>query len=449
MLRKIVAAITVAACIPAAAMAADYDLASYLSKVERDNTTVSLSRSDLSSAEQGVKQARAALLPTVALQGSFKRNLLDMEQSTAVAADLNRELEQTGSKLHPLIRQDVDTNFDNELTLALGVNQKIFDAESLARYQQAKTARTLRSQALETTRRAVRAAAKKLYAQTQLAAEVVAVMEASERTAEETYRNIERKYKVGLAKELDMLMAEVEWKSRIPKTADARKNAEISLNAFKNLAGIPLSEPVALTENFATVPDLPAAPNLDAVLSSRPDYAIEVLSGDLADIARRAAFGSFLPTIGASFSYARGGYYGHLSASDKYEFDTMQLGATVTLPLFTGGYRLSLMETAKIEQEKQALRLSQKRRDIEQDLTSIRLRLETARRGIETARLVAETAQRASALSKAAFDSGLATQLSVSQASTNLDQARLGLLNAQYEYRSAYYDWEQSVGSRD
>ena len=444
MLRTLFAAIVVAVSISAAVSAADYDLATYLSKVEAGNTVVALARRDLDSAAQSVVQARSALLPTVALQGSYKRNLLDLEQSTAVAASATAV-----NGVYPFIRKDVDTNFDNELMLALGVNQKIFDAEALARYQQAKTGRTLRSQALETTRWAVRASAKKLYAQTQLAVSVVSVMESSERTAEETYRNIERKFKVGLAKELDMLMAEVDWKSRVPKTADARKNAEISLNAFKNLAGIALSEPVVLTESLAAVPDLPAAPKLDAVLSSRPDYAIEVLSGDLADIARKAAFGSFLPTIGASFSYARGGYYGHISASDKYEFDTMQLGATVTLPLFTGGYRLSLMETAKIEQEKQSLKLSQKRRDIEQDLTSVRLRLETARGGIDSARLVVETAQRAAVLSKAAFDNGLATQLSVSQASTNFDQARLGLLNAQYEYRAAYYDWELATGASD
>jgi len=440
------AAAVAAALIPAAAVsAADYDLAAYLKKVEQDNTDITLARRDLDAAVQSVVQTRSALLPTVGLQGSYTRNMKDIEQPTAVAANSN---ETVAPGIYPLIYDDYDSNKDNEVLIALGVNQKVFDAEAIARFEQARKGRTLRSEALEATRRGVRNGAKKLYAQTQLAMSVVTVMETSERTAEETYRDIERKFRVGLAKELDMLMAEVDWKSRIPKTTEAKKNAELALMAFKNLAGIPLAEQTTLTESTDRLPELPAQPSLDSVLSSRPDYSIELLTRDIADIAHRASLATFLPTVSASFSYAYGGL-GNGSSYDDYDYQAMTLGATVTLPLFTGGYRLSLMESAKIEQQRQARKIAQKKIDIEQELLGLDLQISTAKSNLESARLVVETAQRAFKLAKSAFDSGLATQLSVSQASTNLDEARLGLLNAQYEYRAAFYDLEQAIGSRD
>jgi len=443
---KLFAAVAAAALIPAAGLsAAEYDLSSYLEKVERDNTSIALAHRSLEEAGQTVARARSQLLPMVAAQGTYTRNMKDITQPYPVAANSNTPV---APGVYPLITRDIDVNSDNEVMMALSVSQKIIDPLSIAQFEQARKGRSISSQALELTRRGVRNGAKKLYAQTQLIISMVSVMEASERTAEETYRDIERKFRVGLAKELDMLMAEVDWKSRIPKTAEARKNAELALMALKNLAGIPLSEQVTLTEKVDVLPDLPTQPGLDGILASRPDYSIEVLSRDIADIARKASIANFLPTLSANFAYAWQGS-GNGSAYDDSDVTVMTLGATLTVPLFTGGYRLSLMESAKIQQQQQARKIAQKKLDIEQELLGLQLQLSTAKSNLESARLVVETAQRAHRLAKAAFDTGLATQLSVSQASTNLDQARLGLLNAQYEYRAAYYDWEQATGSRD
>lgn len=437
---KIFAAALAAAAIPAVSLsAAEYDLSSYLDKVERDNTNIALARRSLEEAGQTVARARSQLLPMVAAQGSYTRNMKDITQPMAVAAPPGGGA---------LIYQDIDINSDNEVMLALSVSQKIIDPMSVAQFEQARKGKAISSQALELTRRGVRNGAKKLYAQTQFILSMVSVMETSERTAEETYRDIERKYRVGLAKELDMLMAEVDWKSRIPKTAEARKNAELALMALKNLAGIPLDEQVVLTEKVDSLPELPSQPGLDGILASRPDYGIEILSRDIADIARKASLANFLPTLSANFAYAWQGS-GDGSAFDDSDVTVMTFGATLTVPLFTGGYRYSLMESAKIQQQQEARKIAQKKLDIEQELLSLQLQLSTAKSNVESARLVADTAQRAYRLAKAAFDNGLATQLSVSQASTNLDQARLGLLNAQYEYRAAYYDWEQAIGSRD
>ena len=423
----------------AAAAAAEYDLAAYLAKVEAANPDLALARYDLEAAEQGVKQARSALLPAVAAQGGYTRNLGDIEQPKAVAAD-----PATGA----FIYQEFDTNYDNELTLGLGVQQRIFDAEALARFEQARKGRTAQLSVYEVTRRNIRSSAKSLYAQTQLAQAVVAVSEASERMAEENYRSAERKFRAGVTTELELLTAEVDWKSKIPASAEARKNAELALVSLKNLAGIPLAEGLSLTEDTSRLPEAPADPELEAVLAARPDYAASLLSKEIADISRRAAYGSFLPSVSGSFSY--GYYLGEGSEIlPKYDQTSAKLGLTMTLPLFAGGYRLSLMESARINQEKAATSIAKKRDSIERELVSVRLRLDEARRRVDSALLVESTARKAAELAKTSFANGLATQLQVTQAATNLDQALLGLHNARFQYKSAYYDWELVTGRQD
>jgi outer membrane protein TolC len=236
-------------------------------------------------------------------------------------------------------------------------------------------------------------------------------------------------------------MAEVDWKTKAASMTEARKNAELALIAFRNLAGIPVTEAVTLTEQggsnpLGELPQIPESPALEKVLASRPDYRALVLSRELSDIDRRAAIGSFLPTASASFSYALGGMGNGGSLTGDYDFNSAQLGITVTIPLFVGGYRLARLKAAGIEQEKAAVALSQKHNGIESELIELRLRLE-------------EAAERAVTLSQSAYSNGLTTQFNVAEAVNRLGEARLGLQSAVFEYRSAYYDWELSGGNTE
>jgi outer membrane protein TolC len=94
----------------------------------------------------------------------------------------------------------------------------------------------------------------------------------------------------------------------------------------------------------------------------------------MADLGKKAAEASFFPTVSAGFSFAWGGM-GNDSLTGDYDYTSMQLNLGVTIPLFAGGYRLSRIRAARIEQEKASLALAKKRNDIESELIGIQLRL--------------------------------------------------------------------------
>ncbi|MDR1430447.1 MAG: TolC family protein, partial [Spirochaetaceae bacterium] len=392
---------------------------------------------EIEAARQIVNQARSAFFPRIWAQADYKRNLTDRTQSTAVAS-----LPGGG----PLVYQDIDMNYDNELTLGIGVNQTIFDAGAIANYRQARGGQALREQSFEAVKQNLRIAAKKLYAQAQFVLTVAEIMEASEQTSAEIYQSIERKYRAGAATELELLMAEVSWKTKIPATSDARRNVMVVFNALHNLAGIPLSEEIVLTENISGVYEVPKFPPLEQILAVRPDYQVLLLSRELADINHRAALGSFLPVVSGGFSFGYAGM-GNDSLTGGYDLNTAQLSLGVTIPLFTGGYRLARVKAARIEQEKASLSLVKKRGDIESALVEIELRISEAEERIELARLVETTARRALDLARSAYTNGLATQLADTEAANKLDEASLGLQSAIFEFRSASYDWELASGT--
>jgi outer membrane protein TolC len=348
----------------------------------------------------------------------------------------------------PLIFQDVRTNYDNELTLGIGVNQTLFDAGAIANYNKARIGTAIREQSLEATRLSVLCAAKKLYAQAQLALMVVEIMDSSERLSQETYQSTERRLQAGTATELDRLMAEVDLRTKSVNAAEARKNAELVLVAFRNLARIPLTEVIVLTEDFGELPPIPDSPELQNILSERADYRALVLAREVADIDRRSSTAAFLPSVTASFSYGFGGMGNGSSFVGDYDFNSASFSINVRLSLFTGGYRLARMREAAIGQERANLALARRQDAIESELTSLQLRFDEAALRVESASLIVDTAQRAVTMSQTAYANGLATQLSVAEAVNRLDQARLGLQNAIFEYRSAFYDWELAVGVR-
>lgn len=416
--------------------AEDLSLEVYLERIETGNPDLALSRKNSMIADETVKQARSVLLPALAVSAGYNRNMIDIEKPTAVASL------PTGG---PLIWQDVDQNLDNELTLGMGLRQKIFSAESLARYEQAKKNSGIQLVVAEYTRAYLLTAARKLYAQTQLAQGLYQVRKDAETTAEQVYRNVERKFNVGSVAELELRIAEVEWKKAISATAEARKNAELAMMALKTLAGIPIDSEITLVETFDNLPELPNIPEIEVVLAGRSDYRALMMADEIATISKKAAYASFLPEITGSVSCAMG-RLGNGSGFDDYSYEAMIVGLNVTMPLYIGGYRFSLIETAKLQKEQAGIRIRQKQDEIQQDIVSIHLRMEEAKESIESAKTMESVALRASSLAQSAFDNGLGTRLSVSEAATNLSGARLNLQNAIYAYRSAWYDWELATG---
>jgi outer membrane protein TolC len=439
-MKKCILVSAVIICLAALNTAAlEYDLSSYLRLVEQNNTDIALAYKDMRLSREQVSQARAPLLPGIGAEGSYTRNLRDMPRSTAVAS-------APGGG--PLIYQDVDSNYDNELSVGIGLTQKLFDPAAWMQYRQAKKGFSIQEQAFEAARQNILCAAKKLYAQTQLTLSVLAIREASEETSLALYQSAERKYRAGAVTELDLLMAEVDWKQKALSVDESRRNTETALLAFRNFAGIPLSQDIALTENSEQVPALPEPLSPDSALAGRADYRALLLSRELADLGKKAALSSFLPTVSAGFSFAWGGM-GNDSLTGDYDYTVAQLTLGVTIPIFAGGYRLSRVRAARIEQEKASLALTKKQNDIETELIEIRLRLNEAGERIEAARLIETAARRALSLSQTAFTNGLVTQLSVTEAANRLDEASLGLQSAICEYRLAWYDWEIASGSAD
>jgi outer membrane protein len=421
------------------ASAEEYDLAAYLALVERNNPDLLLRFKDIELARTDITMARSVFLPRAGIQGGYNRNFTERTQSTAVAST---------SGGGPLVFQDVRTNYDNELTMGIGISQVLLNAGAISNYNKAKLGKAIREESFEAARLAILSAAKKLYLRAQLALLVVEIRESSERFSLEQYQRVERRHQVGAAIEMDLLSAEVDWRSKTDAAREAKRDAELVLLAFRDLAGIPHSQVITLTQENTDLPEIPETMNLGTVLAGRSDYRALMLSRELSDIERKAARNAFMPEVSASFNYALGGMGNGSSLMGDYDFNSATLGITVNIPILAGGARLARMKAAQLEQEKTIIALSQKETAIESELVELQLRLDDARQRFDSSYRTVETARRAVALAQTAYTNGQATYLTVVDAQDKLDLVWLNFVNVNFEYYSAYYDWELATGTR-
>ncbi len=406
----------------------------YIKLVEKNSKQLMIAAKDLEIADSTEKLTRSQALPTIGAEAGYIRNLLEIEQPVAVAADSSGRF----------IYQDIVVNKDNEFSFGLSLNQQIFNLKVLNAIKASKQYKLMSGYIYDAQKQAIITSAKKVYYQNFLLQQLLEVRKNIESNTYENYLNAKNKFNSGVISEFDFLRAEVEWKTKIPETLQAQRNLDLARINLKNLAGIDENEEISLNTNLDDYPDIPELIPMSDVFAGRPDYKATVSEVSLREINVKAARADHLPAIRGNILFAIS------AASDQFSLDdntkVAQLGLTVSLPIFTGGALLSQDKKAKSEYEQSVIKLQQLRADVAAEINSIYLTLKEAQQRIESAEATVETSKKAYDIAQTSYRAGMATQLDLKDATTSYELSNISFISSVYEYLAAYFDWEQAIG---
>ena len=436
-LRKVFTAAAVLAFISITAaplFSENYTLENYITGVEKNSRQLKQAANDVIIAGTQEKAAKSQALPTIGAQAGYTRNLNDIEQSYPVAS----------AGPGPLIWEDIDINRDNDFSFGLSLNQQVFNMKVFEAIRASKEYRMMTGSIYDVQQQEIITIAKKVYYQNYLMEKLYEVRKSTEENTHENYQIIKDKFDNGLVSEVDLLRAEVDWKMTIPETTQAKKNLDLARINFKNLAGIPLDEEIALDCDITVYPEIPEMLPLNKILPERADYKTLLREKNLRDINIKAAMADHYPTLAANFTY------GVQSSSDDFviedEITAATIGFTLTLPIYTGGALSSQDKQAKTEYQQTILSIDQLETDVMSEIRSIYLSLKEADERIESAITTMETADKAYEITQASYNSGMGTQLELKDARLSRQNAEIAHISAVYEYLAAYFDWEKAIG---
>lgn len=414
---------------------AEITIDDYIKLVEKNSKQLLQAAKDIEIADATEKTVRAQAYPAIGAELGYTRNLTDIEQTMPVAVD--------GSG--GFIYKDIDVNTDNEFSFGLSLNQQIFNMKVFNAIKASREFKLMSSYIYDIQNQTVITLAKKVYYQNVLLEKLLDVKIEVEENSRENYLNIKKKFENGLVSQFELLRSEVDWKMKIPETTQARKNLDLAKINLKNLAGIQLDDEVLLISDINDYPAIPEIVPISDILKERPDYKSLVREMSLREINIKAAMSDHYPTVSGNIMY------GVSTGSDDFSLDSdkttiTQIGIKVSLPIYSGGALSAQDRKAKSEFEQTEIKLDQLTENIMSEINSIYLTLRETNERIESASATMETAQQAYEIAQTSFDSGMATQLDLKDASLSLELAKINHISAIYEYLAASFDWDMAIG---
>ncbi len=343
-------------------------------------------------------------------------------------------------------------------TITLNFSQNLFTAGRLgASNAAAGAARTAAEIGLDAARAQMALDVAQAYYDAVAAGQLAQIADSTLAQAERSLQHTTLAHEVGSASEFDLLRARVARDNQRPVVIQSRGNRDVALLRLRQLLGVPLSQPLALTTSIrdegvaaaagpATVDrpiEIPGTavaitPDTSAARRSTVRQAEANVTAQRA--ALRAANWQRLPSLQVTSTYQRFGYPadGAIFPNSFGQFyPNWTMTAGFSFPLFTGG-RLSgdrMVAEANLTEAEEGL--AQAREFAALDARTATVQLEQAHAAYASSVGTDEQAAKAYSIAEVRQQEGISTQVELQQARTQYEQARLNRVIAAKELELA------------
>lgn len=260
--------------------------------------------------------------------------------------------------------------------------------------------------------------------------------------------DIENLARQGMATSNDVLKVKVQLANSRILLSDAVNNLHLTTLAFNSTVGLPLETEITIASPLSSVSDAPleAEKLLKSALGSRPELIGMELRAKAADAAVVAASGGWFPQVFLTGNY----YYARpnqriIPGVDKFN-DTWDFGVFLQFDLWNNLSTMHQTTQAKAQREQVRDALGTLRDGIVLEVTQSYLSLQQAKERIKLSELSVEQANENYRMANEKFKSGLMTSSDLLDAEVTLLQSKLQLTNSLVEHELAAARLEKVVG---
>lgn len=421
-LRAALFAAAFACALPAAGQAdvRNLTLPEVLSLAAGNNPGVLAGEEGVKGAHEGVRQARAALLPQVS--GQLYQSRMKNQQ------------DQGGDVLKPWT--------GNSFSAGFVANLSLIDARNIANFKAAKLEESAARYQQEALVQDSCATAAQLYFLYERCGSALKVVEKSIELDSVLLDRAEQRRAAQVATDLDVTRARAALAQDRQKLLSAQTQLNQTRLALLSATGLDLSLNVSVADLPPPEPSAMPVADWKSVLSSRPEYraALELLERNR--VASRAASWQRFPSVSAQGSYG----HGSRLIGDDAGGDEWGVSVTMTMPILDGGNidAQKKQALALIRQQEQLIRQIEFTIHSSYDLAVDSLgkrweELPLARENVHLAELELQYARER-------FEAGVSDNSDVIVAQVALSAANDALVDAVYRYQLARIDLARVLG---
>jgi outer membrane protein TolC len=345
---------------------------------------------------------------------------------------------------------DLPFGRENQWRLDLSVSQTLFSGGRVqAQNRLAGSGRRVAELGLASARAQLMLDVAQAYLDAALADRLFQIAEATLDQADSTLSQVRLARQVGNQPEFELLRAQVTRDTQVPLVISRRADRDVAQLRLKQLLNLPPGADLNLT----TVLDSADATSVvrlaaeitgvepDSAASARAAVRQAAESVAMQEAQRAIARAERLPSLSLSMAYGRVGYPTNASPFDTPFRTNWTVGATVQVPLFTGGRLSGGAMVARADLEEANARLEMTRELAALDARDAMERLAAAEAAWDASAGTAAQADRAYAIAQVRYTEGISTQLELNDARLVLQQAQANRAQASRDLQVARLRW--------
>ena len=420
----------------------------------QNNRSIQSAQIDIELAKKKVWETTAMGLPQFNVTANYSHNFVVPQVS--FGSYLDPDALPAGV---PLTKEDFDNAYKTSPPVSLGVknnmtfdftlSQLIFSGEYLVGLQAAKVFKEISEKSYIKTEIQTKESVANSYYIVLVLGENLKVLKESIKIIEKTYEEMVKMNEQGFNEQTDVDQLKISMSNVQTVINSLEGQKDVSIKLLKLQLGIDFSQNIELTDSLPIIinqGNLTQINSIDFNVENSIDYQIMSTTEKVSVLNLKRQKTKFLPTVSA--------FYRHEEQTNSPSFNFALkdlLGATVTIPIFSSGQKLSQLRQAKFDLEKTRLSFE----DVTQSLI---LEYEKARTDYQTSLSNYQSNSESMSLSKRIYDKtiikyreGVSTSFELTQiqnqyltSESNYYNSILSLLNAKAKLDRILNKYEQS-----
>jgi outer membrane protein TolC len=269
--------------------------------------------------------------------------------------------------------------------------------------------------------------------------------EAQVRTAQALYDQATDRITAGTSPDIDGLRSKVELQTRQQQLIQAKNTFAIQKLTVGRVIGLPPGQEFELTDKspYQSLEVVTVEEALKRAYASRSDYQAAMTDVRAAEFSRKAAVAGYFPSLSFNADIGEGGAHPS-TATQVYD-----VRGTLSIPIFQGGsvHGEVLQADSKLEQGRE--RLDNLRAQIESDVRTALLNLQSSAEQVNVARSNIDLADQTLAQSRDRFSAGVTDTVEVVQSQEAVAGAHEQYISSLYNYNFAKISLLRALGIAD
>jgi outer membrane protein TolC len=271
----------------------------------------------------------------------------------------------------------------------------------------------------------------------------IATDEAQVETAEALFHQATDQVEAGTAADIDALRTKVELQTREQQLIQARNDFAVQKITVARAIGLATSQDFDLTDKslYQPLDGLTIDEALARAYASRSDYRAAESAVHAAELSRKASVAGYFPSLSFGADYGTGG--SHPSDSTR----VYDVRGTLSIPLFTGNSVHADIQQADARLEQSREQLENLRAQIEADVRTAFLNLQSYAQQVKVAQSNMELADQTLAQSRDRFSAGVTDSVEVVQSQEAVASAHEQYISSLYNYNFAKISLIRALGA--